>query len=377
MKAGSGLAQGRLADPILAERAVRAAMERANLAHPEAVLLYLSADFSHDPQPAIAAAARAADCLQVVGCTVAGVFTDEDWVLDAPAAAALVLGEGAGLRTARRNEMKGDGGISPDARPVLTLAAPNALDMTWIEAGGRRFGGVSGDATGQGPYSVWSGGRGQPIGRCELELTGVSAEIGVSQGVRPISRPTPLDRVEGHDILALGGMAALANLARDLPLSQRAPEKIPTHLLMAGIPYGEPENALAEGRFHLLPVVAVNGADQSVTVAGQLQPGLDLFWAMRQPQAAERDMNAMLSRLSDGHMDAPAFGLMFPCMGRGPYFYGGQDKDIRAVAKRFPGMPFIGFYGNGEIAHLDGANRLIQYSVVLALGYPALGHPHV
>jgi small ligand-binding sensory domain FIST len=31
------------------------------------------------------------------------------------------------------------------------------------------------------------------------------------------------------------------------------------------------------------------------------------------------------------------------------------------------GMPLPGFYGNGEIAHFDGANRLLQYSTVLAL----------
>ncbi len=364
MKAGTGLAQGRLADPALAEQAVHAAMTRAELEHPEALLLYLSADFAHDPQPAISAAARSCGCMQVVGCTAAGVFTEEDWILDAPAAAALVLGDGASLRMAKRYDEP-----ALNARQVLTLAAPNALDMQWINAGGQRFGGVSGDATGQGPYSVWSGSRVQPSGRCELELTGVVSKIGVSQGVRPLSRPVPIGSVAGHDIRTLGSMPALANLVRDLPLSLRAPERIPTHLLMAGIPYGEQENALAEGRFHLLPVVAVNSSDQSVTVAGQLQPGLDLFWALRQPKSAEQEMNSMLSRLADTRPEAPAFGLMFPCMGRGPYFYGGVDKDIQALARRFPAMPFIGFYGNGEIAHLDGANRLIQYSVVLALGF--------
>jgi hypothetical protein len=39
------------------------------------------------------------------------------------------------------------------------------------------------------------------------------------------------------------------------------------------------------------------------------------------------------------------------------------------LKQRFPAMPFIGFYGNGEIAHLDGANRLLQSSLVLGLGY--------
>ena len=58
---------------------------------------------------------------------------------------------------------------------------------------------------------------------------------------------------------------------------------------------------------------------------------------------------------------------MFPCMGHGPLFYGGQDRDIHALARRFPKMPLLGFYGNGEMAHRDGANRLLQYSVVLGL----------
>lgn len=361
MKAGSGLAQGRLADPGLAAQAVHAAMTRAGLDHPQAVLLYLSADFARDPRPAIGAATRAAGCLQVAGCTAAGVFTEEDWVLDAPAAAALVLGEGAGLTPASPEQ------ADPD-RVTLTLAAPNALDMTWIAAGGRRFGGVSGDATGQGPYSVWRGGRVWDNGRCELSLTGGSLRVGVSQGVRPLSRPMPVEQVAGHDIRVMGGVDALASLARELPLSQRSPERIPTHLLMAGIPYGDRENAVAEGRFHLLPVIAANPADRSVTVAGLLAPGVDLFWALRQPRAAEHDMSAMVARLADERPQAPAFALMYPCMGRGPYFYGGVDKDIQALKRRFPGMPCIGFYGNGEIAHLDGANRLLQYSVVLALG---------
>jgi hypothetical protein len=67
---------------------------------------------------------------------------------------------------------------------------------------------------------------------------------------------------------------------------------------MAGIPYGDPENAVAEGRFHLLPVIAVNSDDQSVTIAGQLQPGMDLFWALRKPKAAADDMAAMLTRMT-------------------------------------------------------------------------------
>ncbi|MDP2832136.1 MAG: FIST C-terminal domain-containing protein [Pseudomonadota bacterium] len=360
MKVASGLAQGRRAEPALATQAVETAMQRAGLSHAQAVLLYLSADFAHDPQPAITAAARAGNCLQVAGCTAAGVFSDEDWVLDAPAAVALVLGDGLSLQTA-----------VADTDPVLTFAAPNALDMHWLMGGGARYGGVSGDASGQGPYTVWSGGRAQQAGRCELALAGADLRVGVSQGIRPLSQPASIGQVEGHDVRMVGGQSALASLARELPLSERAPDRIPTHLLLAGVTYGEPKHALEEGRFHLLPVISANANDRSVTVAGQLTPGLDLFWAMRQPKAAEHDMRAMLDRLSQGANGKPRFGLIFPCMGRGPYFYGGVDRDLQILKERCPGMPFAGFYGNGEIAHLDGANRLLQYSVVLGLGYDA------
>ena len=63
-------------------------------------------------------------------------------------------------------------------------------------------------------------------------------------------------------------------------------------------------------------------------------------------------------------LSPPAF---FPCMGRGPYFYGGVDRDLDLVTSRYPGMPLIGFYGNGEIGPLDQENEIFQYSAVLGL----------
>jgi small ligand-binding sensory domain FIST len=358
MKTASGLVQGRHADPELAAQAVRMAMQTAELEIAQSVVLYLSSDFAHDPQPAIAAAARAGQCTQIVGCTAAGLFNETDWVLDAPAAAALVLGDGVNLLP-----------IQADAAPVLTYCAPNALDLTWLQSGAPRFGGVSGDATGQGPFSVWQSGRVQADGRCGLSIQGAQLQVDFSQGIYPLTQPARLDKVAGHDVQVIGGIKAMASLAHELPLSVRAPQRIPTHLLMAGIPYGDPDNAVAEGRFHLLPVIAVNSDDQSVTIANQLEPGTALFWALRKPKAAADDMAAMLTRMTASKTEKPCFGLMFPCMGRGPMFYGGEDRDQKILAERYPGLPFIGFYGNGEIAHFDGANRLLQYSTVLALGY--------
>lgn len=360
MSVATALVKSTHARPELAADAVRIALDKAGLDQPNAVLLYLSADFARDPDPAIRAAARAANCLQIAGCAATGLFTEEDWVLDSPAAATLVLG--------------GDFRLQPPqpGDPVLTLSAPNALDWHWLAAGGERYGGVAGDATGQGPYTVWQAGRCQASGHCELCLTGGRVRIGVSHGVRPLNAPATLTAVSDHDILAIEGEPALSNLVHELPLGTRNSDRLPLHLLMLGVTYGLPTNALEEGRYHLLPVLAADAHARSITVAAQLPVGSMVFWAMRLPQAAEYEMRTLVETLSADTLDDPRFALMFNCTGRGPSFFGAEDRDILQFTRHFPDTPLIGFYGNGQIAHLDGANRLLQYSTVLALFHDAL-----
>ncbi len=357
MSVASALVKGGHASPELAADAVRIALDKAGIEHPHAVLLYLSADYAHDPQPALTAAARTANCLQIAGCTSAGLFTEEEWVLDTPAAAALVLGGDYRLEAPREDT------------PTLTLCAPNALDWNWLSQGGVRYGGVSGDATGQGPYTVWNAARVQSSGHCELALTGGRHRIGVSQGAQPLSALTTVTQADGHDLLSLEGEPALYSLIRELPPDTRMPERIPTHLLMLGVIYGNPVRAVEDGRYHLLPVLSANGDDKSVTVAAQVPSGTRVFWALRHPQAAENDMRMLVERLTADSLEEPRFALLFACTGRGPYFYGGTDKDIQQLTRHLPDMPLIGFYGNGEIAQLDGTNRLLQYSSVLGLYY--------
>jgi len=57
---------------------------------------------------------------------------------------------------------------------------------------------------------------------------------------------------------------------------------------------------------------------------------------------------------------------MFSCIGRGPYFYGGEDRDLLVFTERFPGVPLLGLYGSGQIAPSNGG-RLLHNSVVTAL----------
>jgi hypothetical protein len=196
MKAASGLA--RAATPIPNWRRKRCAWRcsgRTEIA--QSVVLYLSSDFAHDPQAAIAAAARAGQCTQVVGCTAAGVFTETDWVLDAPAAAALVLGEGVSLQPAR-----------PTRRPVLTYCAPNALDLVWLQSGGRVTAAFPAMPPARGRFRSGRNARANRWPR-RVVLNGARLQVDFSQGVHPLTATRGFDKVAGHDVQVIGGIKAL------------------------------------------------------------------------------------------------------------------------------------------------------------------------
>ncbi|HWU82136.1 MAG TPA: FIST C-terminal domain-containing protein [Methylophilaceae bacterium] len=352
MRVATGLAMGSEADPALATQAVSAAMDKAGLTIAGSVLLFLTSDFARDPVPALRAAAKAANCTRVMGCSATGIFTEQEWVMDAPAAVAMVFGEGFSLQAPAH--------LHADT-VVLTLAAPNAINTTWLSDPGQRFGGVSGDATGQGPFSVWENGKGAVAGHCEAVMQGVRSAVAAAHGLKLLTRPQYVGSSEGYDLVELGGQAALQALREACPFE----EPLPLHRLMAV--FGDDPEQIRQTRYQQAALVSGNEADSSVTLARPVQAGQYLSWALRETGTAQADLQQTAAQLEKQLAMKPHFGLLFSCLGRGPYFYGGVDMDLALLAKRYPGMPLIGFYGNGEIAPVNGQSQLLQYSAVLGL----------
>ncbi len=357
--AATGLSHGSRARPEHAADAVRQALGKLGVAHATGVLLFLTPEYATDPEPALRAAARAAGCLQVLGATGAGILTDEEWVLDSPGAAAMVFAEPVSLAPAA--------GCAAHRDIVLSLCTPLSLTADWLDAPLARLGAVSADLGGHGPFKVWASARVAETGRVEARLAGVRGALGVSQGVRALTAPIEVAEVEAHDVKRLGNAPALSVLVEALPLSVRDRERLPLHLIMGGVTYGDPATAIREGRYRLNHIVAANPRDRSVTLAQPLARGERLFWAMRDALVAERELHASLKRTEQALGAVPDFALLFPCMGRGPHFFGNRDRDLEQLRARFPGLPVIGMYGNGEIGPLDGGNHLYQYSAVFGL----------
>lgn len=356
----TGLSYGGRPNADHAARAVTRALERAQLDRANSVLLLLTPHYAPNPDPAIRAAARAAGCMQVIGATAAGILTEEEWVLDSPGAAAMVFTDPVTFSPAATE-------TADDEAVLLSLCTPSGLTADWLDVPARRVGAISGDLFGHGPFKVWVSGRVADSGRADLRIRGARGAITASQGVRALTSPIEVAEVQGYDIKRLGNYPALNVLVKSLPAGIREMERIPLHLIMGGVTFGDPVTAIREGRYRLNHIVSANLRDQSITLSNPLSRGERLFWAMRDALTAERDMRQTIEQAATNLRKPPSFGLLFPCMGRGPHFYGNRDRDLDALSARFPKLPVIGMYGNGEIGPLDGANHLYQYSTVLGL----------
>lgn len=331
MSVGSGLASARQPTPELAAEAVRKALQAAGLQRADQVLLFLSRDFMRHAPPAIIAAARTAGCLEIAGCTASGLFTERGSLLDQAGAAALVL---SGMSP----------GENASAMPTLCFSGQPSLPFAW-QTGIARAGLLDADA------QTWAHARLQNDEGCAIGLPGGQIELALSTGLRPLSDALPVERSDAYELRRVAGQSAVDSLQRSLPASLR--QTMSVHQIAILRQADEPAIAILS-----------SNADGSLTLAEALTVGENIRWAVRQPLAAEQDMRQALAATTIG---APDFGLMLSCIGRGPLFYGGEDRDRLAFCEQFPDTPLLGIYGNGQIAPAGGMNRLFHNSVITLL----------
>jgi len=359
MKVATSIAFGNQAAPELAAQAVSQAMHKAGISVANSVLLLLTSEFASHPQAAIKAAAKAANCTQVMGCSASGIFTEDDWILDAPAAAAMVFGDEISLQLPINNHQQ---------QPLFTLSAPNAINSTWLNDGNLRYGGVSGDAIGQGNFSVWQNAKGELSGHVDAFFTGVDVRSKASHGLKFLTQAFKINQAKDFDITLLTSETTQSTpwttLQKAWKLHRKSEEPVPLHLIMAA--YANSAEDINTGNYSLTNIISYDENSGSITLAQALPVGQFLRLSIRDQTMAEADILLMTHQLVEDLNKKPDFGLLFSCVGRGPYF-DGIDRDLKVLTKQLPNMPLLGFYGNGEITSIQGKNQLLPYSVVLSL----------
>jgi small ligand-binding sensory domain FIST len=330
MKVASGFASAPQASRELAEQAVTSALAAADLKQANHVLLLLSREFSRHAAEAIRAAARTAGCLQVSGCTASGLLTEAGWLLDQPAAVALVIGDLAAATTT--------------ATPTISFCGRPTLPVDW-QNDRTRAGLLETDAL------TWSHGRLTASACAETTLPGLSGRVIRAGGQRLLYSQLTVDTCSAYELRRVAGLSAVDSLRRALPAEAR--DTMPLHRL----------SVMTDADAPPIAILAAH-ADGSLTLASALTEGQQIAWAMRQPLAAEEEMRRLLSAESAA---PPAFALMFSCIGRGPLFYGNEDRDLHTFRQHFPGVPLLGAYGGGQIAPTPAGNRLYHNTAITLL----------
>lgn len=367
MTVSTALVSGNDPLPQLAEQAISQALAKARLTHANGVLLFLTPEFARHAQATVTAVARAAQSMQVAGGIAAGIFTESGWVIDRPAAGVMVFGGDLAFARPETGDHAND-------YPILSYASGN-FPAEWRDSG-RRFGGSYAGSAGQIDSAVWRHSRLVGAADCSLQLLGGHVDIGVSSGLQLLSDVLLVEKANGFDLERLGGQTAIKSLHRRLPpelreFAEHAAQNPQLHQLFAVLIERELDDAaqaLISGRYRPIAIIAVN-PDHSLTLAEHVTAGQRLVWAMRRPTSAEIDMRQTISHLRQ-RASRPDGALVFSCIGRGPYFYSGDDRDLIVLRERYPNLPILGTYGTGQIAPTTGAdkahNRVLQNSVVTA-----------
>lgn len=359
MTLATALVSANAPHPRLAEEAVATALAKAGLVRANAVLLFLTPEFSRCAQAAVTAAAHGAQCMQVAGGIAPGVLTESGWVLDRPAAAALVFGEPLSLAPCAHADT-----------PLLGFA--DALSPADWMASAPRFGSMLGggfaDASTRGGPALWQHGRLSATPHCSLSLADAEIDVGLSDGLRMLGQARRITRASGFELEMLDERPAARSLMDVLPPDMRDVPTRHLHHLSAILFDAEPTGDPRIGRGNRVVAVIDATAEHTVTVAERVRCGQYLAWATRQPAPAEAEMRATVARLE---VEAPVCALMFSCIGRGPFFYGGEDRDLVVLRERFPDLPILGAYGTGQLSPAESpehsATRMHHNAVVTAL----------
>jgi small ligand-binding sensory domain FIST len=367
MTVATALISGNDPSPQLAEAAVAAALARAGLTRANGVLLFMTPDFSRSARHAVTAVARRAQCTQVAGGIAAGVLTEEGWALDRPAAAVMVFGGELSLGALGRSERGAEAVLSYCAEifpPEWRLDAPRfgatfASDLS------------AGVAAAAMLAPAWQNSRVAEDRRCNVQIAGAKIDVGVSTGLQILGEALTVEQSHAYDVERIGGSSARDSLYRMLPatFAEHGHPHALTALLVEDV-----EPTLESGARPIAIVTA--NADGTVTLAERVKAGQRIAWAIRHASAAQSDMRACVDRLA-AKTGNPVAALMFSCIGRGPYFYSGDDLDLALLRGRFAGLPIIGTYGTGQIASFGSGerwqNRELNNSVVTALLSAATG----
>jgi small ligand-binding sensory domain FIST len=187
----------------------------------------------------------------------------------------------------------------------------------------------------------------------------------VSQGCRPVGSPFTVTKSDRNVVLELGGRSAITRLEELVGAADERDRALLARGLQVGIVVDEHRVDFDRGDFLVRSVLGANQSTGSVTVGERVEVGQTLQFQVRDAEAADEDLAALLGRLGAGTKVGGA--LLFTCNGRGIHLFGHPDHDTGLIDAHLGPVPLAGAFCAGEIGPIGGQNFLHGFTASIAL----------
>jgi len=386
--AGVGLSTERDAARAAQEAAASAAAG-LGAAAPDWCVAFATAEHAPHMPTLLAALSAATGTPYVVGCSAAGVIAGAAEVEDGPAVGVLAVSSDKVRGTPFLFHDDGDQGLTAGIRigqRLLGSRGTGDLVLVWPDpfhvSAERLLHGLDAALSGvpvAGGAASSRGGEETTIQFCGEEsasaaVSGVRLggafrhQIAITHGCRPLSEPLLVTRSHENLILEVEGEPALEALRRRAPVAMSDDPIRVLGNLFVGILSDTEEMPLRTDDYLIRSIIAADPDTGVLAIADTVEEGQRILFAIREPRTARHDLARTIERLRSTRGDVEyRFGLYFNCLARGRSLYGQGGVDAAALSAAFPGVPFLGFFSNAEIAPRRGANQVFTYTGVLVL----------
>jgi small ligand-binding sensory domain FIST len=212
-------------------------------------------------------------------------------------------------------------------------------------------------------------GRAVDNGAVGARLSGVTADLLVAQGCRPIGNPFTVTRAEGNVMHELGGRPPLHRL-KDIvvALPERDRELLANGGLQLGRVIDEYRAEQYHGDFLIRSVVGADPGTGAIVVGDEVEVGQTVQFHVRDAESADEDLRDALEREVTILAGREATGaLLFTCNGRGSRLFSEPDHDAGLLTKFLGEIPVAGISCAGELGPVAGKNFLHGFTASIAV----------
>ncbi|MBI5631347.1 MAG: FIST C-terminal domain-containing protein [Elusimicrobia bacterium] len=187
----------------------------------------------------------------------------------------------------------------------------------------------------------------------------------VAQGCRPIGTPLTITKAEGRILYELGGRPPF-DIARELLQSVPSQDRdVAAHSLFAGLLMDERRSRFRRGDFLIRNLGGFDPKSGAMMIGSALRVGQTFQFQLRDAEASERELRAILEGLPGREGARGAF--LVNCAGRGQGLYKKPDHDVGLVQALKGPIPLAGFFAGGEIGPVGDKNYVHGYTSSLAI----------